>query len=106
NQNGVCLEPWPNGLDGDLLVTTGQTLDLAVAFPGKKVFNFNSITVQNGGTLVLPVVGREFIALGSKGNVVIDGTINGVQKITAAGGAASITLPNGFVVSTTLTQSA
>lgn len=107
--SGTCVETWPRGTDGDLVVAAGQTVNLQTLFPGRTVFDFKSISVAATGTLVLPeVTSLTQVVIGVKQNFVLNGTLNGQGKIRAVGGTASATtLPNGVSASSyVLTQKA
>lgn len=61
---------WPFGTLGDLTINNGQTVTLAAG----STYDYNNITINNGGTLNISGVGT--VVLGASGNVVINGTIN------------------------------
>jgi hypothetical protein len=60
---------WPFGTLGDLVINSGQTVNLAAG----QSYDYNSITINSGG--VLNITGKGIILLGSVNNFVINGSI-------------------------------
>lgn len=84
------LAQWPSGKDGPLLVKTGEKITLQ---PGK-TYDFQSITVQSGGTINISP-GSDWVIIGSLGDVNIQGTIVGNEGIADSGNFVA-TAPDGF----------
>ena len=84
------MAQWPTGKDGPLLVKNGETITLQ---PGS-VYDFQSITVQSGGTIRISP-GSDWVIIGSVGDVNIQGTVVGNQGIAASGNFVA-TAPDGF----------
>lgn len=64
---------WPTGLDGHLVVNSGQTYDIVAG----QTYNFASITVNAGGTL--RITGKGLVNVGSVGDIVINGTVTSLR---------------------------
>lgn len=85
---------YPYGTMGDLVVLSGQTVNLASLYPGVRFFDFKSITINSGGTLLIPeVTTSDFVVIGVKQNLVINGTINGSGRLNSFAGLSSVTIP-------------
>lgn len=101
-----ALEPtWPKGVDGDLVITSGQTIQLS---PGS-VKDYKSIRIDAGGVLEINS-GSAWTVIGVKENLIINGEIR-AKKGEHTGGSFSITVPDrmgsaaGEVLSCSIPQS-
>lgn len=100
-QDGLCIDNrWPRGALGDLVINSGETVSLTAG----QSYDYNSVTVNAGGTL--NISGKGILLLGSKGNVVINGSVT-TNRWTDCGGTFSVNDSDGSTpVSKTYIQSA
>jgi hypothetical protein len=89
---------WPTGEMGDLVIAAGQT----VQFPAGSVSDYDSITVQPGGTLeILP--GTGWTIFGVTGDFTLKGTLID-RSHEHFGGSWTVNAPDGTLLSATLMQ--
>jgi len=93
---------WLTGLDGGLVITSGNTVTLA---PGD-IKDYSSIDVQSGGTLEVSAVGStgDWTIIGCTGNCNVDGDVKLING-EHAGGTFATVAPDTTVLSYTTTQS-
>lgn len=87
-EQGVEAVGWPFGNDGPLLITNGNTVNLAAG----SVMDYSSIQIDVGGTLDIQT-GTDITVLGSLGDVTINGNIT-CDGINFYGGSYSLNTPN------------
>lgn len=66
---------WPLGNDGDLTITTGNTVNLTTG-----VYDYENVLIESGGTL--NITGH--VVIGSRYNFACSGSINGSAKVSSA----------------------
>ncbi|MBU0486419.1 MAG: T9SS type A sorting domain-containing protein [Bacteroidetes bacterium] len=94
----VLQKTWLCGLDGNLHIQNGETVDIAVG----SIKDYNNLTIDSGGTLRVTGNAIDFTMIGVKGNLILNGTIE--AKNSTASGNTSVTAPDGTVLSSTIVQ--
>lgn len=89
---------WPSGTLGGVVVANGQTLVLN----NNTIYDYESLEVQAGGTVLLQGTDGKPVILGVKNNLIINGTITGT--VLHDGGTFQNTTPEGDVFSVTIVQ--
>lgn len=86
--DGYCTASWPAGVDGDLRIAAGETVQL----PSGAVLDYRSLTVEAGGVLEL-LPGADWTLIGCRGELRLDGRLVARQG-TSCGGVSEARAPD------------
>lgn len=93
-----CGGAWPYGLDGNLTIGNGETVEIAAG----SIKDYNDVSIASGGILRITGNSVNFTIIGVAGDLTLAGTIE--CKGSTAVGTGTATTPDNIEITHTITQ--